>query len=238
MRLFNQASAESANLWTVLGDMHAAGDSQDAINSCIPFELLLLRARAKVWANDPYEYLDELASLLRVCKMRAKHPATSGNRSIWKDHACRINLLIAGQLLDLQVRVGISVLLLADEHFQDFRGARKVLNTLLGTGPPSQALLSAMIRTSLQSGEVGLARESTLAKLPNGETSTDGSILALQATAEGRWDDAVAILQALLVQDNENLTVARSRAGIKSLNSLITSRPSITLLWRCWVVVG
>src|SRR5260370_41423679 len=153
MRLFNQASAESANIWAVLGDMHTTRDNQNAINSSIPFELLLLRARAKVWANDPYGYLDELASLLRVCKTLAKHPAKFGNPDIWQDHACRINLLIAGQLLDLQVCVGISVPLPADKCFQDFRGARKVLNALLGTGPPSQPFLSALTRTNLQSGE-------------------------------------------------------------------------------------
>ena len=103
MRLFNQASAESANLWTVLGDIHTTGDRQDAINNSIPFELLLLRARAKVWANDSYGYLDELATLLRICKARAKQPAMLGNQDVWKDHACRISLLIAGQLLDFQV---------------------------------------------------------------------------------------------------------------------------------------
>ncbi|KAF8323540.1 uncharacterized protein EI90DRAFT_3282129 [Cantharellus anzutake] len=184
MRLFNQAAAECTNLWAMLDSFHITDHSHDPINATVPFELWLLRARAKLWMNDAYGYLDELASLIRICKRRAKNPTVFGDPILWKDHACRIHLLIAGQLLDLE----------------DFQGARKILNGLLSSTPLSETLILAAERTNFQSGHMESVQQSL-----NGGLSMNGLGSALRAIAEGRWGDAVTTLQALIAQDTGNL---------------------------------
>ena len=81
----------------------------------LPFELEVLRARCAYWAGDPLGYLDDVAALLRRCRVRAREEGKNeeegenersvGRRAVWKERAARMALVAASQLVEMKVPV-------------------------------------------------------------------------------------------------------------------------------------
>jgi trafficking protein particle complex subunit 12 len=102
MRLNNQAATECGNLWSILNAVEPVSSQEYLSEHIIPFELFVFRARTKYWASDFYGYLDDLAAIIRGCKRKARGKySTEG--AVWKDRASRVGLMMASQLLELQV---------------------------------------------------------------------------------------------------------------------------------------
>lgn len=104
MRLFNQASAECSNLWTVLGNIQPERARIRLFDLSLPHELQLIHARIKYWAGDTYGYLDELTMLLNICKRKARSSISSEDRETWKERGARTGMVMASQLLEMQVQ--------------------------------------------------------------------------------------------------------------------------------------
>lgn len=109
MRLYNQATVECANLWAALESQSSENSElrEYIFGTVVPFELLVFRARTTYYAKDAYEYLDQLAALRKICVKRALDAARSevsnDDVELWKERGSRIGLLIASQLLEMQV---------------------------------------------------------------------------------------------------------------------------------------
>lgn len=89
----------------------------------LPFELEVLRARCAYWAGDPLGYLDDVAALLRRCRVRAREEGkneeegegeigngngnerSAGRRGMRKERAARMALVAASQLVEMKVPV-------------------------------------------------------------------------------------------------------------------------------------
>lgn len=105
MRLYNQATVECSNLWAAL----EAHDDHTRIyifdnDSVLPFDLLVFRARTSYFVKDNYEYLDQLMALRKKCLNKSKNATDEGKKEEWKERGVRIGLLIATQLIEMQVR--------------------------------------------------------------------------------------------------------------------------------------
>jgi len=109
MRLYNQAAVECANLWAALESQSSDNSAlrEYIFGTLVPFELLVFRAWTTHHAKDAYEYLDQLAALRMTCVNRALGAARAklptGDAELWKERGSRIGLLIASQLLEMQV---------------------------------------------------------------------------------------------------------------------------------------
>lgn len=109
MRLYNQATVECANLWAALESQSSENSElrEYIFGTVVPFELLVFRARTTYYAKDAYEYLDQLAALRKTCVKGALDAARSevsnDDVELWKERGSRIGLLIASQLLEMQV---------------------------------------------------------------------------------------------------------------------------------------
>lgn len=109
MRLYNQATVECANLWAALESQSSENSElrEYIFGTVVPFELLVFRARTTYYAKDAYEYLDQLAALRKTCVKRAldatRSEVSNDDVELWKERGSRIGLLIASQLLEMQV---------------------------------------------------------------------------------------------------------------------------------------
>lgn len=109
MRLYNQATVECANLWAALESQSSDNSElRDYIfGTLVPFELLVFRARTTYYVKDAYEYLDQLAALRKTCVNNALNAAKAkmpnDHVEVWKERGSRIGLLVASQLLEMQV---------------------------------------------------------------------------------------------------------------------------------------
>ena len=115
MRLYNQATVECSNLWAALESQASAAENEDPasdmrmyiFDTLVPFDLLVFRARTSYFVKDAYDYLDQLVALRDTCLLRHKRASKIGTdvqqADIWKERCSRIGLLIASQLLEMQV---------------------------------------------------------------------------------------------------------------------------------------
>lgn len=115
MRLYNQATVECSNLWAALESQATAAETEDPqsdmrsylFDTLVPFDLLVFRARTSYFVKDAYDYLDQLVALRDSCLMRyrdaGKIGADAQEAQTWKEKCSRIGLLIASQLLEMQV---------------------------------------------------------------------------------------------------------------------------------------
>lgn len=49
-------------------------------------------------------YVDELTARLKWCKQRARKAGNPADQELWKERAIRVGLLIASQLIEMNVR--------------------------------------------------------------------------------------------------------------------------------------
>jgi trafficking protein particle complex subunit 12 len=103
MRLFNQASAECANLFTLLDTIEPKEIRHHIYEQILPFELEVFRTRLPLWANDPLGYLDVLHALLSKCKRNVREAKETALVDTWEERCARITLIIASQLIDMKV---------------------------------------------------------------------------------------------------------------------------------------
>ncbi|GJE91272.1 tetratricopeptide repeat protein [Phanerochaete sordida] len=86
LRLFNQTSAELANLWAVLTSPAIPAQPPSPAGRglspraylwarLVPFELEVLHAKARYWAGDHMGYVDALCALVARCKRKAREAA-------------------------------------------------------------------------------------------------------------------------------------------------------------------
>ncbi|KAI0040544.1 hypothetical protein FA95DRAFT_1502690, partial [Auriscalpium vulgare] len=68
MRLFNQGTAETTDLLTVLSAIEPPTARAYVFDTLLPFELEVLQARVRYWSGDPRGYMDALSALLRKCR--------------------------------------------------------------------------------------------------------------------------------------------------------------------------
>lgn len=104
MRLFNQTTAECSNLWSVLESIQPESARMHLFNRILPYEIQIIHARAKYWSGDHYGYLDELTTLLRLCKRKARKSISLEEKDLWKERAARTGMVMASQLLEMQVK--------------------------------------------------------------------------------------------------------------------------------------
>ena len=106
MRLFNQTSAECANLFTVINGLEPESARKWLYEKILPFELEVLQAKTKYWAGDHMGYLDALVALLKRCKQRARQTSKKNDQSgnaMWKERGARLCLIMASQLIEMKV---------------------------------------------------------------------------------------------------------------------------------------
>jgi hypothetical protein len=103
MRLFNQATAECANLFSVLSTISPPSTRRQIV----PYELDVLRARTMYWSGDLRGYLDELVRLIRMCKRMARAKPERGEAAVWAERGMRTGMMVVTQLVEMQVRAWI-----------------------------------------------------------------------------------------------------------------------------------
>ncbi|KAG8678106.1 hypothetical protein FRC08_018069, partial [Ceratobasidium sp. 394] len=139
MRLYNQATVECSNLYSVLGTV----SPPSALRQVVPYELDVLRARTMYWAGDIRSYLDELVRLVRMCKRAAR--AGGGVKgtvgSMWAERGTRTGMMIVTQLVEMQ----------------DYVGALSILRPLADSPTASPELVFALARIMMESGDSGSA---------------------------------------------------------------------------------
>ncbi|EIN05971.1 hypothetical protein PUNSTDRAFT_106100 [Punctularia strigosozonata HHB-11173 SS5] len=228
LRLFNQTSAELANLFAVL---HSPGVDRAELARVLPFELEVLHARAAYWAGDHMGYLDALHALLRKCKVQGRAGELGGRkrrvdeatREMWRERGARVCLIIASQLAEMK----------------DFVAATRVLEPLCAQAGGSAALRSAVGRVYLQAGHLARAgaQFAAVAADPRADAATVRINEALFACAEGDWGRAAAVLRDAVKEDPDNyvavndLAVAllgqgRVAEGVEVLESALRASPS------------
>lgn len=105
LRLFNQTSAECANLFAVLNSIEPVTSRTWLFERLLPFEIEVLQARLKYWAGDYMGYIDALYALLKKCKLRSRN--SKGDTTIagmWQERGSRVCLILASQFLEMKVR--------------------------------------------------------------------------------------------------------------------------------------
>ena len=104
MRLYNQATVECSNLWAAL-ESHDDDTRTYIFDALIPFELLVFRARTSYFVKDAYDYLDQLVALRKKCVVKARLASNVDEeaKEAWIERGSRVGLLMASQLLEMQV---------------------------------------------------------------------------------------------------------------------------------------
>ncbi|KAG9114915.1 hypothetical protein FRC07_007585 [Ceratobasidium sp. 392] len=192
MRLFNQATAECSNLYSVLGTV----SPPSALRRIVPYELDVLHARAMYWAGDIRGYLDELVRLTRMCKRatRAGGGVKAAVGSVWAERGVRTGMLIVTQLVELQ----------------DYVGALSILRPLADSPNASPELVFALARIMMESGDSGSAHalSTRVTASPNADEVTQALTRALEAAMLGRWEEAEEVLRKALQVEKDNAVVS------------------------------
>ena len=103
LRLFNQASAETTNLYGALGNIEPPAARTHVLEHVLPFELDVIHARVKYWAGDAHGYTDALGALLRRCRRRARAARLDADHQMWIERAARVGLIAASQFIEIKV---------------------------------------------------------------------------------------------------------------------------------------
>ncbi|KAG8707201.1 hypothetical protein FRC09_001964 [Ceratobasidium sp. 395] len=198
MRLFNQATVECSNLYSVLGTV----SPPSVLRRIVPYELDVLRARTMYWAGDIRGYLDELVRLTRMCKRaaRAGGGVKSTTGAVWAERATRTGMMIVTQLVEMQ----------------DYTGALSILRPLADSPTASPEIVFALARIMMESGDSGSvhALSTRVAASPNADEVTKALTKALEAAMLGRWADAEDALRGGLEAEKDNAVVANNLAVV------------------------
>ncbi|KAG9096315.1 hypothetical protein FS749_008761 [Ceratobasidium sp. UAMH 11750] len=198
MRLYNQATVECSNLYSVLGTV----SPPSALRQVVPYELDVLRARTMYWAGDIRSYLDELVRLVRMCKRAAR--AGGGVKgtvgSVWAERGTRTGMMIVTQLVEMQ----------------DYVGALSILRPLADSPTASPELVFALARIMMESGDSGSAHalSTRVTANPDADQVTQAMTRALEAAMVDRWSVAEGELRNALEVERENAVVANNLAVV------------------------
>ncbi|KAH8833137.1 hypothetical protein DL96DRAFT_709527 [Flagelloscypha sp. PMI_526] len=229
LRLFNQTSAECANLFNVLNAVEKPDARAWLFDRLLPFELEVMYVRIKYWSGDHMGYLDALYALLKKCRSKARlsDPSQPNVLAMWKERGSRIALIIASQLVEMK----------------DLSAAASILEPLCRQPTPSPTLQSAVARIYLQSGNIPMAKKhfEAVEKCADADETTKDVNAALMACADGDWIEAEERLMKILEEDAENymavnnLAVAllcqgRMKEGITVLEKAMGVSPSSVLV--------
>ncbi|KAF9477577.1 hypothetical protein BDN70DRAFT_880959, partial [Pholiota conissans] len=225
LRLFNQTSAETTNLFTVLSGIEPAETRAYVFERLLPFELEVMQTRLKYWAGDHMGYLDALNALLKKCRTKCRQAGGDATLvPMWKERGARVALIIASQMVEMK----------------EITAAAKLLEPLCHQdGVSSPALRSSVGRIYLQGGNVQAAAQHF------GEIEADSSAsltlkmmnAALLAAAEGDWSEASERFKGIIEQDAENyaavnnlsvalLSQGRLKEAIEALEKALHASPS------------
>ena len=217
MRLFNQTSAETTNLFNALNAIEPPETRTYVFTRLLPFELEVMQARLKYWAGDHMGYLDALSALLKKCRTQCRQ--TRGDATLvpmWKERGARVALILATQMVDMQVRSLPAPVLTSLPCVQEMTAAARLIEPLcFQDGVSSPPLRSAVARIYLQGGNIPLAArhfaavEADPTALPALKTMN----AALLAAAEGDWTEASARFRMVLEEDAANYVVRPPRVS-------------------------
>ncbi|KAI0061054.1 hypothetical protein BV25DRAFT_830314 [Artomyces pyxidatus] len=219
MRLFNQASAETTNVFSVLTAITPPSARKHVFENVLPFELEVLHARVRYWAGDPLGYADALSALLHKCRRRAR----AGDREMWMERGARVGLIAASQFIETK----------------DFTAAARLLEPLLRAPDATPELRSAVGRVYLQAGQLALAERhlDAVARDPAVDPALKQLNAAFVASARGEWEKAGGILKEMVDRDPENFAAVnnmgvallgegRLKEGIAVLEKAFQASPS------------
>ncbi|KAI0047187.1 hypothetical protein FA95DRAFT_1582762 [Auriscalpium vulgare] len=192
MRLFNQTTAETTNLFTVLSAVEPPTARAYVFDTLLPFELEVLQARVRYWSGDPRGYTDALGALLRKCRRKARQ----GDREMWAERGARVALIAASQFVETK----------------DFTAATRLLEPLLAQPDPTHELRSAVGRIYLQAGQLAAAERhfAAVARDPAVPQPLKDLNAAFLASARGDWARANAILGDIVDRDPENFSAVNN----------------------------
>lgn len=229
LRLFNQVSAEVANLFGALASIAPPAARTHVLQHVLPFELDVIHARVKYWAGDAHGYTDALGALLTRSRRRARAARLDADHQMWVERGARVALIAASQFIETK----------------DFAAATALLEPLAcrrDQEPPASELRAALGRVYLQAGQLDRAEAHFAAVAADARApgSTKALNAAFLASARGEWDAAAAILRELFAQDDDtnpnyaavnNLAVAllcqgKLKEGIEVLEAALETSPS------------
>ncbi|CAE6429027.1 unnamed protein product [Rhizoctonia solani] len=184
MRLFNQATAECSNLYSVLSTISPLSTRRQVV----PFELDVFHARTMYWAGDLKGYLDELVRLIRVCKSMAR----KDGKGVWTERGMRTGMMVVTQLIEMQ----------------DYPGALAILRPLATSPTAPPEIRFALARIMMEAGDT----KSVKTALEGVEK--DAIITALEAAMLGRWTEAEEVLRKAYEKENDNVVVINNLAVV------------------------
>ncbi|KAF9530442.1 hypothetical protein CPB83DRAFT_850931 [Crepidotus variabilis] len=245
LRLFNQTSAETTNLFTALAAIEPPEARAYVYERILPFELEVVQTRLKYWSGDHMGYLDSLSALLKKCRIKCRAVSAAiangvsghnvrGRRDpladeslipMWKERGARIALILASQMVDMKELIAAANLL---EPLASSQGA-----------DCSVILRSSIGRIYLQGGYLDAAKRHFA--LVDEDLQADVNLKktnkALILAAEGEWAQASEILRKVLEKDGENYVAVNNLAvallsqgklqdGIQVLEDALNASPS------------
>ena len=125
LRLFNQVSAEVTNLFGALASIAPPAARTHVLEHLLPFELDVIQARVKYWANDANGYTDALGVLLRRCRRRARAARLDTDRQMWVERGARVGLIAASQFIETKVPLRIPFVIYCSSLTCDNRTLRR-----------------------------------------------------------------------------------------------------------------
>ncbi|KAJ1306582.1 hypothetical protein OPQ81_007582 [Rhizoctonia solani] len=207
MRLFNQATAECSNLFSVLNTI----STPSARRQIVPYELDVLHAQTMHWAGDPRGYLDQLVKLIRVCKSLARRD----DKGIWTERGIRTGMMVVTQLVEMQ----------------DYSGALAILHPLAASPTSPPEIRFALARIMMEAGDVKSV------KMALEGVEKDTITTALEAAMMGRWLEAEDILTKAHEIEKDNVVIINNLAvvllscgkldeAIRLLESMLKASPA------------
>ncbi|KAF8673470.1 kinetochore assembly [Rhizoctonia solani] len=188
MRLFNQATAECSNLYSVLN----AISPPSVRRQIVPYELDVFYARTIYWSGDLKGYLDELTRLIRLCKSMARRDEKPGSWGIWTERGMRTGMMVVTQLIEMQ----------------DYPGALSILRPLAIAPKAPSEIRFALARIMMEAGDTKSV------KLTLEGVETDAITQALEAAMLGRWEEAEEMLRKAHEDEKENGVVINNLAVV------------------------
>ncbi|TCD71852.1 hypothetical protein EIP91_003195 [Steccherinum ochraceum] len=174
-------------------------------DNLLPFELEVLRAKAKYWDGDHMGYLDELRALLGRCKRMARRAgrgeARKGGSGSGRDE---------GALIEMK----------------DYPAATTLLSSLLSpsSNESSPRLRAGLARVHLQSGNLAAAAEhfAVIAQDPTASPSLKVINAALLSAAEGDWEKTANMLREIVpVGDGDDAVGEKNEEGVEEKEKFI-----------------
>ncbi|KAF8757851.1 kinetochore assembly [Rhizoctonia solani] len=172
MRLFNQATAECSNLYSVLNTI----SPPSVRRQIVPYELDVFYARTIYWSGDLKGYLDELTRLIRLCKSMARRDEKPGSWGIWTERGMRTGMMVVTQLIEMQ----------------DYPGALSILRPLAIAPKAPSEIRFALARIMMEAGIPNPSGSRDAGKWEEAEE------MLRKAHEDEKENGAIALLESML----------------------------------------